>query len=181
MANGLPGGQDNVLTPGGFWHYSVTDMKDFRSSTRVLTLTLACTLALTGCSTEVAVSPKGTPIAASSYNPVTGNRTLSGDVKGDMTTIFHATNRALDGLGYFRVKENTSKKDEAHVYARGILDVYVTIDLVPAKVAGMITVSVSLDSGNQPDTQAIFAAILAQVNNPSGTEAPVGARSRGGS
>jgi len=149
-------------------------MNDFRNSLRVRALALVCALALAGCSTEVAVSPKGTPIADSSYNPVTGNRTLTGDVKGDVMTIFHATNRALDGMGYFRVKENLAKKDEAHVYARGIMDVYVTVDITPYKTAGMSTVAVSLDSGNQPDAQAIFAAIIGQVNNPSGSEAPAG-------
>jgi len=153
-------------------------MNDFRSSSRVLALALVCTLALAGCSTEVAVSPKGTPIASSSYNPVTGNRTLVSDIKGDVSTVFHATNRALDGLGYFRVKENTAKKDEVLVYARGVMDVYVTVDITPAKAAGMSTLSVSLDSGNQPEAQAILAAILDQVNNPSGVEAPAGVRGR---
>ncbi len=183
MANGLPPPwprQDNILTPLGFWHYTLPDMNTFSTSLRVCTLALFSTLAFAGCSTEVAVSPKGTPVASSSYNPVTGNRTLSGDVKGDLTTVFHATNRALDGLGYFRVMENLAKKDEARVYARGIMDVYVEVVISPSKTAGMMNVSVSLDTGNQPDTQAIFAAILSQVSNPSGTEAPIG-RGRNGS
>jgi hypothetical protein len=151
-------------------------MNNFSNSLRVCALASLCTLVLAGCSTEVAVSPKGTPIASSSYNPFTGNRTLTGDVKGDIMTVFHATNRALDGLGYYRVMENLSKKDAVYVYARGVMDVYVTVGITNSKVAGMSTVSVSLDTGNQPDTQAIFAAILSQVANPSGTEAPVGNR-----
>ncbi|HVU38221.1 MAG TPA: DUF3568 family protein [Opitutales bacterium] len=138
-------------------------MNDFRNSARACVLALACTLAFAGCSSEVAVSPKGAPIASSSYNMVTGDRTLSGDVKGDVTSVFHATNRALDNLKYYRVKENLAKKDSAYVYARGLMDVYVEVDIVPSKIAGMMTLSVTLDNGSQPDTQAIYAAILDQL------------------
>jgi hypothetical protein len=151
-------------------------MNDFRPITRVCALALVSALALAGCSTEVAISPVGAPVADSSYNPVTGNRTLTGDITGDVTTIFHATNRALDGMGYFRVKQNLTDKNDVFVYARGVMDVYVTVEIKPAKVAGKSSVAVSIDNGSQPDAQAIFSSIISQVNNPSGTEAPVGYR-----
>ncbi len=155
-------------------------MNDFRPFPRVCALALVCTLALAGCSTEVAISPVGAPVAESSYNPVTGNRTLTGDVSGDIMTIFHATNRALDSMGYYRVMQNIANKEDIYVYARGVMDVYVTVEIKPAKVVGKASVAVSIDNGSQPDAQAIFASIINQVKNPSGTEAPVGA-SRGGS
>ncbi|HTB62533.1 MAG TPA: hypothetical protein VK737_03000 [Opitutales bacterium] len=130
------------------------------------------TLATAGCSSEVAVSPKGSTIANFKRNPVTQNLTMSGDLKGDPKSAFDAACRALDGLDYYRVGQNN---DKTAVYARGPLDVYIEVDFGASKVAGDVLVSVSMSSGSLPDTQAIFSAIMDQLSNPS---TPSGFRNR---
>ena len=127
---------------------------------------LLLALAVVGCSTEVAVSPKGSTIANYKHNPVTGNITMTGDVTGDTQSAFHAANNALDALGYFRVGQDTAKKDESYVYARGVKDVYVTVAITPSQQPNSITLAVSLSSGSLPDTQAIFSAILDRLQSP---------------
>ncbi len=121
------------------------------------------TLAVAGCSSEVAVSPKGSTIASFKRNPVTQNLTMSGDLKGDAPSAFAAACRALDGLDYYRVGQNN---DKTAVYARGPLDVYIDVEVGASKVSGDVLVSVSMSSGNLPDTQAIFSAIMDQMANP---------------
>jgi len=121
---------------------------------------LLLAVAFVGCSTDVAVSPKGSTIASFKHNPLTGNMSMTGDVNGDTQTAFHAANKALDDLGYYRVGQDTSSKTEAYVYARGVKDVYVTVSITPSQKPGQITLAVSLSSGSLPDTQAIFSAIL---------------------
>jgi hypothetical protein len=122
-------------------------------------------VAIVGCSTQVAVSPKGSTIADYKHNPVTGNTTMTGDINGDTQSAFHAANTALDSLGYFRVGQDTSSKTEAYVYARGIKDVYVTVGITPSITPGQITLAVTLSSGSLPDTQAIFSAVLERLQS----------------
>jgi len=130
---------------------------------------IVLTLALGACSTEVAVSPKGSNIASYKKNLVTGGLTMSGDVKSDVPTAFQASIRALGDLGYFHTGDST---DKTIVYGRGTLDVYVEIDLAPSKDnAGMTTVSVYLKPGNLPDAQAVYSGIIDEVNNPSAAPA----------
>lgn len=120
-------------------------------------------VAVVGCSTQVAVSPQGSTVADYKHNPITGNTTMTGDVNGDTGTTFHAINASLDSLGYFRVGQDTSKKDEAYVYARGVKDVYVTVSVTPSQNPGQVTLGVTLSSGSLPDTQAIFSAVLSRL------------------
>jgi hypothetical protein len=122
-------------------------------------------VSIVGCSSEVAVSPRGSTIASFKHNPITGTMSMSGDVDGDIMSAFHAANNALDALGYFRVGQDTTKKDAAYVYARGVKDVYVTVGVSPSQQAGQVTMDVSLSSGSLPDTQAIFSAILDQLQS----------------
>jgi len=129
----------------------------FRSSFALLAIAVA------GCSTEVAVSPQGSTVANYKHNPITGNTTMTGDVNGDTATVFHAINASLDSLGYFRVGQDTSKKDESYVYARGVKDVYVSISVTPSQNPGQVTLSVTLSSGSLPDTQAIFSAVISRL------------------
>lgn len=73
-----------------------------------LPLTLAGALLAGGCATEVAVSPQDNTIATyHEYNLGYDQwGTLSGNATGTVDAAFHATNRALDELKYFRVKES---------------------------------------------------------------------------
>jgi hypothetical protein len=137
------------------------------------------TLALGACSTEIAVSPKGSNIATFKKNPVTGGLTMTGDVKSDLPTAFQASVHALSDLGYFHTGDST---DKTIVYGRGTLDVYVEIDLALSKEnAGMTTVAVYVKPGNLPDAQAIYSGIVDELNNSSGapSPAPRGRRSGG--
>jgi hypothetical protein len=126
-----------------------------------------CILALLagGCATEVAVSPEGSTIT--SYSNIWGS--LSGNVSGSVDSAFHATNRALDGLGYFRVGQKVtpvsgSGLTKACVYARGLQDVKATVEITPSPQAGMALVVVSLSPHSLPQSQAVFSAILKELN-----------------
>lgn len=124
---------------------------------------IVLTLAFTACSTEVAVSPKGSNIATFKKNVLTNGLTMTGDVKGDIPSTFQASIRALGNLGYFHTGDST---DKTIVYARGTLDVYAEIDLAQSKDAGMTTVSVYIKPGNLPDAQGIYSGIVDELNNP---------------
>jgi hypothetical protein len=119
-------------------------------------LPLALALAAAGCATHVAVDSPASNVATYNWG------TLKGDLKGDLTSTFQATNRALDGLGYFRVGQEVGKT-EIEVIARGIKDVKVTVDLTPSKIDGATTVAISVGDGNLPESQKIFAAINKQL------------------
>jgi hypothetical protein len=129
----------------------------FRSSLVLLAL------ALGACSTEVAVSPKGSDLATFKKNPLTHGLTMTGDVKGDIPSAFQASIRALGDLGYFHTGDST---DKTMVYGRGVLDVYVEIDLAQSVNAGMTTVKVYLRPGSLPDAQSVFSSIVDELNNP---------------
>jgi hypothetical protein len=141
---------------------------------------LLLTVALAGCSTEIAVSPQGSNIATFKKNVFTGGLTMTGDVKGSIPDAFQAGIRALGDLGYFHTGDST---DKTIVYGRGVLDIYVEIDLTPSKDSGMTTAAVYVSPGKLPDAQAIFASIVNELNNP--TAAPATGNSgrgrRGGS
>ena len=112
--------------------------------------------AAAGCATKVAVDSSASPIATYNWG------TLKGDLKGDLTTTFHATNVALDKLGYFRVGQEVSKS-EIEVIARGVKDIKVTVTLTPSKIDGATTCAIEVDDGNLPKSQEIFSAINKQL------------------
>jgi len=144
-------------------------------------LTPACLLGLAlvaACSSEVAINSKSGDVASFKRNPVTQNLTMYKDVAGTPATAFDAACRALDALNYYRVGQNT---DKTAVYARGPLDVYVEVDIGASKTAGDVLVTVSNSTGSLPDSQAIFAAILDQLNGAQSTQAaPAAGRGRRG-
>ncbi|MGA2051751.1 MAG: DUF3568 family protein [Opitutales bacterium] len=121
-------------------------------------LPLALVLTAAGCATHVAVDSTASPVATYNWG------TLKGDIKGDLDSTFHATNVALDNLGYFRVGQNVGKS-EIEVIARGIQDIKVTVDLTPSKIDGCTTVAIEVGGGNLPKSQAIFTAINKQLGN----------------
>jgi hypothetical protein len=126
------------------------------------------TLAFVGCSTEVAVSPKGSNIATFKKNVITGGLNMTGDVKSDLPSAFQASIRALGDLGYFHTGDST---DKTIIYARGVLDVYVEVDLTPSPDAGMTTVAVYVRPGSLPDAQGIFSSIVDELSKPSAAPA----------
>jgi hypothetical protein len=140
----------------------------------LLSLGLAVLLAAS-CASEVAVSPQGSTIVDYSYWG-----TMSGNVKGDVQTVFMASIRGLDDLKYYRPGEikNQDKGGplkSATVYGRGPQDVLVTVNIAPAAADGMVELDVGLSPNNLPKTQAIFAAIIRELGNPQpGTPAPAG-------
>lgn len=134
---------------------------------------LLLTLALAGCSTEIAVSPQGSNIATFKKDVFTGGLTMTGDVKGSIPDAFQAGIRSLADLNYFHTGDST---DKTVVYGRGVLDVYVEIDLTPSKDAGMTTVAVYVSPGKLPDAQAIFASMVNELNNPTAPGAAGGSR-----
>ncbi len=138
---------------------------------------LLLTLALAGCSTEIAVSPQGSNIATFKKDVFTGGLTMTGDVKGSIPDAFQAGIRSLGDLNYFHTGDST---DKTIVYGRGVLDVYVEIDLSPSKDAGMTTVAVYVSPGKLPDAQAIFASIVNELNTPAPSPAANGRSRRGG-
>ncbi len=129
-------------------------MMPSRKHLRLLSLLLA--FAAAGCTTNVAVNSPASNVATYHWG------TLKGDLKGDLNSVFAATNHALDGLGYFRVGQEVSKT-EIEVIARGIKDIKVTVNLTPSKIDGATTVAIEVDGGDLPKSQAIFAAINKQL------------------
>jgi len=121
---------------------------------------LALAFTAGGCATHVAVDSPASNVAVNNWG------TLNGIVNGDITTVFHATNNALDGLHYFRVGQEVSKS-EIDVIARGIKDVKVTVEITPGKDEGTSKVAISVGDGNLPDSQKIFAAINQQLGHAS--------------
>jgi len=142
---------------------------------------LLLAVGIAACSTEVAVNPKGGPIASVKPNYFTGGVTMTADVKGDLPKVFHAASLTLDNLKYYRTQEAV---DQTSIQARGLMDVYVEIDLVASKDPGMTTVAVYLNNGKTPDAQAIFSSMNDQLANmpdtaPAQNTAPA-ASGRGG-
>ena len=129
-------------------------MTPSRKFLRLLPILLA--IAAGGCATKVAVDSPASNVATYNWG------TLKGDLKGDLTSTFHATNRALDALGYFRVGQEVSK-NEIEVIARGVKDIKVTVTLTPSKIDGATTTAIEVDDGNLPKSQEIFAAINKQL------------------
>jgi len=114
------------------------------------------TVGLAACSTEVSVNPNGGPIATVKPNWFTGGVTMSADVQGDIPRAFKAASLTLDKLKYYRTQEAV---DQTSIQGRGLMDVYVEIDLAASKTGGMTTISVYINNGKTPDAQAIFSGI----------------------
>ncbi len=114
-------------------------------------------LMLCGCITKVMVDSPENPVAI--YDDITHD--FSGQIKGSLANVFKATNIALErDMKFFRVGQ-IPKDKEWFVYARGLRDIQIVVNLkVNEKKPELIDVVISYDEDDLITCQRLFKAIL---------------------